>query len=149
MNLFSNFIILLGVLIWVGLGCNLADMIFSLPFLITGILSGILTEALAPDIMPYVKIRKTFFILLQIFFTVPVLLFLCFGIIGILSKLDGFLFCIYTNAPFVLFILESICLLKARLWKKPKELILILISDPCLAALAAVVIVTVIASSRI
>ena len=156
MYIFPNFVVLMGFLVWLNLGCNLADIVFSLPFLCMGAVSGILTAALDIDVTPYFKVRKTFFILLQIFFTVPLLLFFILGNTGfifrmprILLKINDFLPCIYLNSPYVLFVLESICFLEMKLWKHPKELFVILLSDPCLAAFLAVLVIRVMNSARI
>jgi len=142
MYLFPNFVVLMGFLVWLALGFQLNDILFSLPFLCMGAISGILTSVLNIDLTSYFKIRKIFLILIQVFFTLPLLLSLIFGTTEIL-------FYLYMNSPFVLMILESICFLKMKLWKNPKALFIILISDPCLASLSAIVLIFVLASARI
>ncbi|MBR1528974.1 MAG: hypothetical protein IJ642_06700 [Oscillospiraceae bacterium] len=142
MYLFSNFIVLMGFLVWLALGFQLNDILFFLPFLCMGAFSGVLTSVLTIDLTFYFKIRKIFLILIQIFFTLPLLLSLIFGTTEIL-------FYLYMNSPFVLMILESVCFLKMKLWKNPKALFIILISDPCLASLSAIVLISVLASARI
>ena len=142
MYLFSNFIVLMGFLVWLALGFQLNDILFSLPFLCMGAFSGVLTSVLTIDLTSYFKIRKIFLILIQVFFTLPLLLSLIFGTTEIL-------FYLYMNSPFVLMILESVCFLKMKLWKNPKALFIILISDPCLVSLSAIVLISVLASARI
>lgn len=102
MYLFSNFIVLMGFLVWLALGFQLNDILFSLPFLCMGAFSGVLTSVLTIDLTSYFKIRKIFLILIQVFFTLPLLLSLIFGTTEIL-------FYLYMNSPFVLMILESVC----------------------------------------
>lgn len=118
----------------------------AIPVICGGILSVFLTVKFQIDTSRYFKVRMIFFIVSLLTFTFPVIMmrFMPYS-----ANLYNFLFQCFSTITCIVFVLELICFIKMRFIKKPKELIVILLSDVLTGDLVMLVMSLFIAMNNI
>lgn len=118
----------------------------AIPVICGGILSVFLTVKFQIDTSRYFKVRMIFFIVSLLTFTFPVIMmrFMPYS-----ANLYNFLFQCFSTVTCIVFVSELICFIKMRLIKKPKELIVILLSDVLTGDLVMLVMSLFIAMNNI
>lgn len=118
----------------------------AIPVICGGILSVFLTVKFQIGTSRYFKVRMIFFIVSLLTFTFPVIMmrFMPYS-----ANLYNFLFQCFSTVTCIVFVSELICFIKMRLIKKPKELIVILLSDVLTGDLVMLVMSLFIAMNNI
>lgn len=118
----------------------------AIPVICGGVLSVFLTMKFQIDTNRYFKVRMIFLIISLFTFTFPVIMmrFMPYS-----ANLYNFLFQCFSTVTCIVFVSEIICFIKMRLIKKPKELIVILLSDVLVGDLVMLVIALFIAMNNI
>lgn len=118
----------------------------AIPVICGGVISAFLTVKFQINTSRYFKVHMIFFIVSLFTFTFPVIMmrFMPYS-----ANLYNFLFQCFSTVTCIVFISELICFIKMRIIKKPKELIVILLSDVLAGDLVILVITLFIAMNNI
>lgn len=118
----------------------------AIPVICGGVISAFLTVKFQINTSRYFKVHMIFFIVSLFTFTFPVIMmrFMPYS-----ANLYNFLFQCFSTVTCIVFISELICFIKMRIIKKPKELIVILLSDVLAGDLVMLVITLFIAMNNI
>lgn len=118
----------------------------AIPVICGGVLSVFLTMKFQIDTSRYFKVRMIFLIISLFTFTFPVIMmrFMPYS-----ANLYNFLFQCFSTVTCIVFISELVFFIKMHLIKKPKEFVVVLLSDILTGDLVMLVIILFIAMNNI
>lgn len=118
----------------------------AIPVICGGLLSAFLTVKFKIDTSQYLKVRMIFLIISIFTFTFPVIMmrFMPYS-----ANLYNFLFQCFSTVTCIVFISELVFFIKMHLIKKPKEFVVVLLSDILTGDLVMLVIILFIAMNNI
>lgn len=118
----------------------------AIPVICGGLLSAFLTVKFKIDTSQYLKVRMIFLIISIFTFTFPVIMmrFMPYS-----ANMYNFLFQCFSTVTCIVFISELVFFIKMHLIKKPKEFVVVLLSDILTGDLVMLVIILFIAMNNI